>query len=181
MKLQLVGFVLVCILGACHKVNTNTNSTSFFNPKKLVEQQMVLLKNVGLKKIFTLNGKKNSVQLNQVDWKDEFNFLDEIDTDKAAFRNNLVMDSVQIGDTLIYNLNCIENKLLFKSATAKYCNKNLIELHIITATDNLIFNTQKNIIIKPNFGYSITGFINLNKALGKQTNYSINSTFLNIK
>jgi hypothetical protein len=178
MKLQLVGMGILCVLSACTKVPTAANSTSFFNPKKIVLQQIATLENVGIQKIFTLNGKSNSAAVDKVDWKNEFNFLEDIDLDKAAYRNNILADSTQHGDTLILNLSCIENKLIFKSATAKYLNKKLVELKVITGTDNLIFNTKKTIIINPNIGYSINGYINLNESLGKQTNYAIESKFI---
>lgn len=178
MKLQLVGMGVLCILSACTKVPTAANSTGFFNPKKIVLQQIAILKNTGLQKTFTLNGNTNKSEVPQVDWKNEFNFLEDVDLDKAAYRNNIIADSTQHGDTLILNLSCIENKLIFKSATAKYINKNLIELKMVTGTDNLIFNTKKTIIIKPNIGYSINGFINLNKKLGDQTNYAVECKFI---
>ena len=173
-----IGIILCLTFIACNKSQKKEIANQLFNPKDLIVAEFSSLKNVALKKTAIINDKIDSSFQNKIDWNNEFNFLDEIDLSKAAYKNNLSSDSIIAGDTIKRRIVCEEKKLPFKSAQAVYVNQKLVDLKIEIATDNLIFESKKSIDYKPTIGFSIIGFLNLNKHLNNKTNYNIKGIFL---
>ncbi len=156
---SLIGLISVIVtLASCvQKTNTAKENKIDFNPQKEILSSLSFSQNTSVNKVIALNNKYDTLKKVQVNWLQEMDFLDLINTEKAAYKGNLFQYSEKKADTIYQFLSCNDPNLNFQKAEAAYYNQKLIHLTAWCNTNNFLYQNKKKIYFNPEKGYLITG------------------------
>ena len=167
-------FLITIILCSCSSSVSSIDDTVAINPQNVILFYLDSLKGHNLLKISEVNGQIDTNLITNANWAKEMDFLEDLNTNKPAFKGALQIDSLRKNDTLVYTLICNENNIKLKKVTLKYYKQQLIDLTATLSTSNFLFNTYKEIYFNPLQGYTIKGFQKLDKTDKLKVDYFIN-------
>jgi len=147
------------VLFGCDRNQMNTASPQVnMNPQDIVLFYLDSLQHHNMTKIVTVNEKSDTFVVKHADWMKEMDFLEAINTNKPAYKGTLKVDTMHTGDTLVYHLQCQDQKLNLKEAFIYYYKDQLLHMTLTSFASNFLFKNAKEIYFNPSKGYRITGF-----------------------
>lgn len=154
-------FFFFTSLLSCEKTETQQTKT-YFDLNGILKQQLATLQKEQptFQKTVTLNEQKETIETNKINWEKELELFLQSDINKPAFR--MSYDSIKVSNMVKYQLKTGENAPVKELILLYDSNKQLSRVIISTATDNLLYNSAKNLKLEladnQLIGYSVKAF-----------------------
>lgn len=153
----------VLLLVSCTSNETEQQQAKYFNVRNFFEGEAKRLsaEHFVLKKRTVLDTKQDSIFLNQVDWKKEFDLFTNADINKPAWKNSFRIDSINSDSTLSLLYTALDSSISVRKMQINKVGNKLTSLFIRKSSTNFIYKTVQELKYTSNTEFSIEGSQNV--------------------
>ncbi|MFK7932174.1 MAG: hypothetical protein AB8G22_01610 [Saprospiraceae bacterium] len=163
--LRLLTFCCFCLLFACTNSDLETENDQsverFFDLSQYFKGQVKLLATKQeVQKKASINGKTESKTISTPDFKQELQLFIDSDINRTSWLDKYEVDSTRnaTGNLTQLTYTALEDKLRTRKVAITFTNKEVTNVEILNATDNVIAQTKQELSYTPQQGYVIKSF-----------------------